>query len=306
MSIDRAFLAPFPQDAGIDPAVTVVPVPWERTTSYGEGTRWGPEALLDASLQVELWDEELQCVPWMAGIAVRAPVSPLDEDVGSSTDAIAAAVVDTIDTGSLPVLLGGEHSLTPAAVRGARRRHDQLAVLQIDAHADLRETYGNDPWSHACAMARVRDVCPHVGVGIRALSRVEADRIRDQDLPIWSALDCRKDGWVDAVISRLGELGDRVWITLDLDGFDPSVVPAVGTPEPGGLDWWQVLHLLRSCCARCDVVGADVVELMPHEDDLVSAFAAARVTHRLIGYMLTAGGSRACPVRLDPSCEVRD
>lgn len=304
--MDHVFLAPFPDDAAVDPAVTVVPVPWERTTSYGEGTRRGPEAILDASLQVELWDEELRCVPWMAGIDVVPPVSPLDEDVAATADAIAVAVEEVLDAGSFPVLLGGEHSLTPAAVRGARQRHDDLVVLQIDAHADLRESYGGDPWSHACAMARVRDVCPHVGVGIRALSRAEAELIREHDLPVWLASDCREPGWVDAVVSRLGELGGHVWITLDLDGFDPSVVPGVGTPEPGGLGWWQVLGLLRACCTRHTVVGADVVELLPREDDLVSAFAAARVTYRLIGYVLTAGGSRQCPRRLDPVHEVRD
>ncbi|MFQ5742525.1 MAG: agmatinase [Acidobacteriota bacterium] len=283
-------LASLPAD--ILPSVVVLPVPWERSTSYVQGTREGPQAILRASRQVELYDEELDADTWRAGIDTLPALRPTADQAPRALAAIRAAVAEILERQAFPLLLGGEHTLTVGAVGAVAERYPDLTVLQIDAHADLRSSFRGDAWSHACTMSRVREICPHVGVGIRALSRAEAERIASCRWPIWRAADCVGGGWIEEVVE---ELSEHVYISVDLDGLDPSVIPAVGTPEPAGLNWRQCLQLLRRCTASRTVVGADLVELCPDGDGVRSAFAAARLAYRLIGYVLTAGGRRPAP-----------
>jgi agmatinase len=279
--------------AGIDPRVVVLPVPWERSTSYLQGTEAGPEALLSASAQVEPYDEELDSETWRVGIATLPPLAVDCDDPVRVLGGIDTAVSDIIGQGAVAVLLGGEHTLTVGGVAAAARLYEDLSVLQIDAHADLRDSFQGDRWSHACTMARVREICPHVGVGIRAMSKDEAELVREAGWPMWTPERCLAPGWVNGVIESLSE---HVYVTIDLDGLDPSVVPAVGTPEPNGLSWTQCLELLRSCAARRTIVAADIVELCPSQEGSArSSFVAARLAYRLVGHIVTRGGQESCP-----------
>jgi agmatinase len=268
------------QDAG----VAVYPVPYEATVSYGGGAARGPEAILKASAQVELYDEWLDVEPHRAG--VWTDPEP-DLPAAGSTDvmeAVGSRFADLMDAGKWVVMLGGEHSITAASVRVAAERHPGLKVLQLDAHADLRDSYQGDRNSHACAAARCLEFAPVNGVGIRSWSAEEMARIRAgipgyRMLPAWE-MTGDQDRWIEKAIEGLA--GRPVYLTIDLDFFDPSVVPATGTPEPGGGFWWPTLNLLRTLFREADVVAADVVELAPvpglHHPD----FLAARLVSRLI------------------------
>ena len=194
----------------------------------------------------------------------------------------------------LPVILGGEHSITAGAVRAAARRFGDLSVLQLDAHADMRDSYLDSPYSHACVMRRVREQAPAVSVGIRSFSEEEAELLRAHPVPIWSPRSFRALG--GAWDPLLAPLTDTVFVTFDLDALDPAVMPATGTPEPGGLDWYEAVDLLRAVAARSRIVGFDVVELAPIPGQVASDFLAARLVYRLIGLALasrSAGGLKA-------------
>ena len=277
--------------------VVIVPAPYDFTTSYQGGARLGPKAILAASRNMELWDEEVGAV-YRAGIHTLAEVEPTAEGPEAMAGRVAKAVDWILRQDKLPVMLGGEHSLTAGAVQAASARFERLSVLQIDAHADMRDRYLDSPYSHACVMRRVRERVPAASVGIRSFSEEEAEYLTANPLPIWSprhfrALAGRWDPVFDA-------LTDQVYVTIDLDGLDPSLVPATGTPEPGGLDWYEVVDLLRALAERKRIVGFDVVELAPLPGQVASDFLAARLVYRLIGLSL-ASGSRAPAPRSVPA-----
>ncbi len=264
--------------------VVVLPVPYEGTVSYRGGTRGGPEAILRASTQVELYDEQLGLEPYRAGVwtdgMLPVEVLPAHEAVRI----VEGRFGELVEAGKWVVMLGGEHSITPGGVAAARRRHPGLHVIQLDAHADLRTSYEGNPWSHACAMARCADLAPIRAVGIRNYSIEEAERIRG-GIPgygIVHAWEMEGDGWIER--SLHGVDGRPVYLTVDLDYFDPAVIPATGTPEPGGLAWWPTLRFLETLFRRARVVACDVVELAPipglHHPD----FTAARLVYKLIGF----------------------
>jgi len=182
------------------------------------------------------------------------------------------------------VMLGGEHSITAGAVRAAKKRFSRLSVLQLDAHADMRDSYLESPDSHACVMRRIREICPAASVGIRSLSEEEAEHLKSHPAPIWSVRKLRalSGDWKPI----LDALTDDVFITFDLDGLDPAHLPGTGTPEPGGLEWYETNDLIAAVAAKKRVVGFDVVELAPLAGSVASDFLAARVTYRMIGHML--------------------
>lgn len=263
----------------------VVPVPYEATVSYGGGTARGPDAILAASQYVELYDEVLREEPYRkGGIHTADPVA-----VGKGEDAVAflarleAAAARLFADGKFPVFLGGEHTITTGPVRAARAAFENLSVLQLDAHADLRETYQDTPWSHACVMRRIHELgVPIVPVGIRAVSVEEADFAREQDIPVfWSHRIAHGEGWMETAISALT---DDVYVTFDVDFFDPSLVPSTGTPEPGGGGWHETLQFLAHVFREKRVVGMDVVELAPMEGFHAPDFVAARLVYRAFGY----------------------
>jgi agmatinase len=268
-------------------AAWVLPVPYERTSSYRRGSAGAPAAILEASIQLENWDEELAVDPSLAGIAT---LPPLDVPEGSPEEGAAflrEALRAPFRRAPLLALLGGEHTLTAPAVAAACEQAGPLTVLQLDAHADLRESWEGTPWNHACAMRRVLDHAPVVGVGIRSISPEEARAVPTLDVEHFPAHHiCRRESWQEEVVERLAE---AVYVTIDMDVLDLGLAPSVGTPEPGGLTWWPLLRLLRLVCENRRVVGIDLVECNPSGPEDVTAFTAARLLYKTIGYALHAG-----------------
>jgi agmatinase len=281
----------WPAFLGIEPpaydraAAVIVPVPFEGTVSYGAGASRGPEAILRASTQVELHDERLGYEPRVHGIWTDRPLAVGGAAAEEVCDRLAGRVGEHLDAGKWVVTLGGEHSITPGAVRAVAERHPDLAVVQLDAHADLREQYEGDRFSHACAIARSLEHASRVvAVGVRSWSPEEQSRLRTgipgyRMVPAW---EIGAAGWIDRALDGLD--GATVYLTVDLDYFDPSVVAATGTPEPGGGTWWPTLELLDALFSRCRVVAADVVELAPVKGLHPSDFTAARLVHKLVGF----------------------
>jgi agmatinase len=239
---------------------------------------------LEASTQVELYDDELGCEPCRHGIATLPPLEISAEDPVTALGELREGIGAIAAEAPLLAVVGGEHTVTVAAVEAARRRHGELTVLQLDAHADLRDRYDGTPWSHACVMRRIAEGGRVIGVGIRALCEEEAAARSDLPVVHFPARDIvGREGWQGEV---LDELGERVYVTVDLDAFDPSEVPAVGTPEPGGLSWYPALRLLRLVAESRTIVGCDVVEACPVDGADPTAFFAARLLYKLIGYAL--------------------
>jgi agmatinase len=284
--VSRNFLNIAEEDgAGPDAPYWILPVPYEQTVSYGRGCARGPAAILEASAEVELFDEELEAEPYRVGIHTLPFETVTAAGPEVMVNALRARVSDAVRAGKTVITLGGEHSLTPGPVRACQEVYPDLSVLQIDAHADLRDGYQDCHYSHASAMMRVRDtVAVTVGVGIRNLSQPEfayARRTPDCHL----SLACRRDAagaWIRAALERLTP---NVYVTIDLDGLDSGIMPAVGTPEPGGLSYDEVLEVLRQVTRSRHIVGADVVELAPIGGMHAPDFLAARLTYKLIGYI---------------------
>ena len=288
--------------------VAVLPVAYEGTVSYGKGASRGPRAILAASAQLEMYDEELDCRIDEAGLFTLPPVTsqppittqppgtpPPGEAPEAVMERIHAAILPAIRDGKLPLTLGGEHSITYGVLTAllAARGGRPFSVLQIDAHADLRPEYQGSRHSHASIMARVHELgLPFVQVGIRSLSGPERAFLRSEGLErnvFWAHRILAGPGgqWIDAAVNKLEE---EVYITFDLDGLDPSIMPATGTPEPGGLDWSTALALLRRVGQRRRVIGCDITELAPIEGLHAPDFLAARLACKLIGYALRLGG----------------
>jgi agmatinase len=262
----------------------VLPVPYDRTTSYGKGTGKGPKAIINASRYLELYDEELYCNPAEAGIATLKPLKVAAKPEKMADD-VRASVLGILEDGKVPVLLGGEHSISSGAVAAMKEHHGEITVLQFDAHADLKETYQGTPFSHACAMARIRQHAETVQVGIRSLADEEAElvkRLRAERRLFYSTDVLERD----CIGDILGSLGEKVYVTFDVDAFDPSLMPSTGTPEPGGLFWYDVMRILRAACDGRHIVGFDVNELAPIPGLHAPDFTAAKLAYKLMGYSL--------------------
>jgi agmatinase len=261
----------------------VLPVPYDFSTTYHGGTRWGPRAILSASQNMELWDDELGAT-YRHGIHTLPEVEPTALGPEAQCSRVEQATRWILDQGKLPAILGGEHSITAGAVRAAARRYPRLSVLQLDAHADMRDRYLDSPFSHACVMRRIRDQVPAASVGIRSFSEEEAEGFRERPVPMWSPRQFRalRGDW-SPILSALTE---QVFVTFDLDALDPSLLPGTGTPEPGGLDWYEAVDLLREVASKTTIVGFDVVELAPIPGQPASDFLAARLVYRLLGLAL--------------------
>lgn len=271
----------------------VLPVPYEATTSYGAGTRRGPAAILEASAQVEFYDAELDAEPCRAGIYTYPAVELPTGDGGRALGALRRAYEEALATPRFVVALGGEHTVTyplVAAWRGILGPRAGLTVLQLDAHADLRHEYEGNRWSHACVMRRVvEEGVPVVGVGVRSLSIEEREVVRERSATVVFGDELGAEGWIDRVVSALAL---KVYVSVDVDFFDPSLIPATGTPEPGGGSWTQALALLRRVFAEREVVAADVVELSPLAGMRAPDYVVAKLVYKIIGYGLTARSGR--------------
>lgn len=262
----------------------ILPVPLERTTSYVAGTRSGPLEILRASAQLELWDEELGVDVHDLGLCTLPEMELPVPDQSSAMAEIRRVASAVFAANKFLVTLGGEHAMTPALVEAAVTHHGDLSVLQIDAHADLREAYLGEPHSHACAMRRSLEHAPCTQVGIRSLSTEEAAAVPSLPTTIFYDVNMReRPTWIADVVASLRP---RVYLTIDCDGLDPAIMPAVGTPEPGGLGWRELLQLLRETFRTRDVVACDVVELCPIPGLVHPNFLCAKLVYKLLTYSL--------------------
>ena len=259
----------------------ILPVPYDRTSTWKKGADRAPAAILAASRHIEFFDLVTGTEPCRVGIATLDPVlcgGPPEE----LADRVEERVGELLRSQILPVVIGGDHSVSIGAIRAAARHRPEISVLQLDAHTDTRESYEGSAFNHACVMARAREFCPIVQVGIRAVDGGEMSKLDLQR--VFFAHDIcgpgASPGWIERVT---GLLGDEVYVTIDLDCFDPAYVPATGTPEPGGLDWYLVTELLEQIAKRSQVVAFDVVELLPTPGQWASDFLAAKLIYRFLG-----------------------
>jgi N1-aminopropylagmatine ureohydrolase len=262
----------------------VLPVPFERTTSYVPGTRNAPREILLASGQVELWDDEMGTDAHMEQVFTLPELDLPSADIDSAIAEIRRVVAGLAPYDKFLVILGGEHSVTVPVVEALADRTPDLSVLQIDAHADLRDSYQGSRYSHACAMRRLVERLPCTQVAIRSVSREEAEAIPSLRTNVFYDRTMRADpDWIDRVVESLGP---RVFLTIDCDGLDPAIMPAVGTPEPGGLSWAETLALVRAVISRREVIGCDVVELCPLPGLIAPTFLCAKLISKILAYRL--------------------
>ncbi len=284
-----------PEFSRFDSARAVVlPVPYDLTTSYVTGTRHGPHAIVDASTHLELYDEELHSEPYRLGIHTLPPLEPSAAGPEETLQRVEEVISWLIERDKFPVMLGGEHSLTLAPVRALLKRFGKCSVLQLDAHADLRDSFQGTPFNHACVGRRMHELGLNlVQIGIRAISPEEAEFIRSAK-NLYVCFDYELHSHSAKIDEALAKLRDPVYVTVDLDVFDPALMPAVGTPEPGGLDWYTVLRILRHVGEKHTVLGFDVVELCPIAGMVGPNFLAAKLVYKMLGYFLhhRKGGQR--------------
>ncbi|MFH1056009.1 MAG: agmatinase [Candidatus Altiarchaeota archaeon] len=261
----------------------VLPVPYEKTTTYAKGTAKGPKAIMEASCKLELYDEELDSTPAESGIATLKPLVIRDKPE-IMVRKVKDACLKILDDGKFPILLGGEHSISVGFLLALKERVPDVSVLQFDAHADLRESYRGSRYNHACVMARIRENVECVQVGIRSISDEESELVKKlrSDKTLFFAKDVLEGDCTKDIINRLSE---NVYITFDLDCMDPSIMPSTGTPEPGGLGWYDVLRILKAVTSAKNVVGFDVMELCPKPNSEASDFTAAKLAYKMLGYV---------------------
>lgn len=258
-----------------------MPVPYDGTVEFRSGAREGPRAIIDASNYLELYDAELDCEPSEVGIFTLPEVQVHTGNPRLMAKRVSRIAAGLLEKRKVVVMLGGEHSLTVGMVRAYSEKYPDLSVLQLDAHSDLRNDYMGTRYGDACVMRRVIELCPAVQVGIRSLSLEEHQFLDERNMKLFYAESVADPDCAKRVTERLSE---HVYVTVDLDVFDPSIMSAVGTPEPGGLSWQQVLGLLRAVASGRRIVGFDVVELCPAEGPTSCAFLAAKLAYKLIGY----------------------
>jgi len=266
-----------------DANFVVVPVPYDLTSTYQPGSRRGPGAILDASSNMELFDDELGKETCLAGIHTLPPLEVDARGPAEMVESVRRTIAGVAADGKIPVMLGGEHSISFGAVQALKDVYPEISVLQLDAHADLRDSYQRTPFSHASVARRISEICPLVQAGIRSFSAEEAEFMKTSAVRTYSADFIRTKGnWCEEICAKLS--GD-LYITLDIDALDPSIMPATGTPEPGGIFWHDALRLVREAAKRCSIRGFDVVELAPIAGMIAPDFLAAKLVYRIMGYI---------------------
>lgn len=279
---------PAPQSDFDTAAVLVLPIPFEATVSYGGGTAAGPTAIITASQQVELYDREFDREPALDYGVHTLPALELADDSALAVQQIATAVSEAARSGKLVVGLGGEHTVSVGFGRGLLAALDgPISVVQIDAHSDLRDEYEDSPYSHACIARRLLDderVEQVLQLGIRSVCREEVEfaRANPERVRIWYAEEVHAGTWREELITRLA--GKQVYLTIDVDGLDPAIVPATGTPEPDGLTWPEALAILRTVSETAPIIGLDCVELAPAPHQHAADFAVAKLIYKAITY----------------------
>lgn len=259
--------------------VVVLPIPYDGTSTWVKGSDKGPEALLDASANMELYDIETNSEPYRIGIYTAKPVTQ-NASPEAMVEESKKRAIDYIDQGKFLVTIGGEHSVSIGVIQAHAEKFEKFSVIQIDAHADLRDQYEGSPNNHACVMARAKELCKIVQVGIRSMD-IEENKNLDHSRVFWGHQIFHNDGWMEEAIDMLT---DNVYLTIDLDGLDPSILPSTGTPEPGGLLWYQTLKFLKKLVEKRNLVGFDVVELCPNPAEKSSDFVAAKLVYKILAY----------------------
>jgi agmatinase len=266
----------------------VLPVPYDSTSEWRTGSRHGPQAIIDASEYLELYDLELDREIYKVGISTLPRVEPLLDSPRDMIDRVYQTVRGLVQKGKFLVLLGGDHSLSLGAVRAFKEAFPSLSVLQLDAHADLRDEYLGTRYGQACVMRRILEVCPICQIGLRSLSWEEKQFSTRKKLKSLYMSDLASN---TASTDRIAEsLGQDVYITIDVDVLDPSIMPAVGTPEPDGMSWRQIVDILKSVTLHKHVVGFDLMEFCPGEGTHSCAFLLAKLAYKLIGYAVSQQG----------------
>ncbi len=262
-----------------DAKIVIVPVPYDRTSTWIKGADKGPSAIVEASANMELYDIETDSEVYKKGIFTDSPVEE-DSSPRSMVEAVRKRVENYIRQDKFVVVIGGEHSVSIGSARAHVENSAGVTVLQLDAHADLRDRYEGSKYNHACVMARIREFAPIVHVGIRSMDSCEKGFMNRSR--VFFAEDIYDNrSWIKKVVSKLS---DNVYITIDLDVFDPSIMPSTGTPEPGGLLWYDVLALLKAVCNKKNIIGFDVVELCPQTNNKSPDFLAAKLIYKLLSY----------------------
>ena len=263
--------------------ILIIPVPLEYSTSYGKGTATGPEAIINASFYLECYDEELDDEVWKAGIFTTEAIN-ITSDPANSLDIIKNVISSYINDDRFIVILGGEHSLTAAVHEAFYKKYQNISVLQLDAHSDLRNEYEGSKYSHACVMRRIWEKNKNiVEIGIRSQCKEEKEFISKNRIPVFYAHELYGKPFP---LKILDDLNDDVYITIDADFFDPAIMPSVGTPEPGGFFWYETLQFLKTVINRKNVVGIDIVEFSPIKDLIHPDFLLAKFIYKLIGYKI--------------------
>lgn len=258
-------------------SIAILPVPYDGTSTWLKGSDRGPQALIEASANLELYDIETDSEVFKRGIVTMDPVSCPDDPEAMVT-VVHERARSIIDDGKFIVGIGGEHTISVGLVRAVAEKFPNLTVLQFDAHADTRDEYEGRRYNHACVMSRIGEICPYVQAGIRSMDSSELKRL-DRNR-IFFAREMLKDS--NVILKMLQVLTENVYITIDLDVFDPSIMPSTGTPEPGGLDWYTLLGLIESVVRKKNVVGMDVTELLPNPVNRAPDFLAAKLVYRVL------------------------
>ncbi|MFA6073625.1 MAG: agmatinase [Candidatus Woesearchaeota archaeon] len=256
--------------------IVIIPVPYDGTSTWIKGANKGPKALIEASMNMELYDIETDSEVFKKGIFTENEIKGMNTPE-KMVELVRKKVKEHIDS-KFVVTLGGEHSISIGPIMAHVAKYKNLTVLQLDAHSDTREEYEGSKFNHACVMARARELCPIVQVGIRSL---DAGEKIDKKRIFFAEKIYDNDKWMDDAIALLSE---NVYLTIDLDAFDPSYLPSTGTPEPGGMQWYQVLKFLRKVIEKKNLVGLDVVELCPNKNDKASDFLAAKLVYKILTY----------------------
>lgn len=268
-------------------AFAVIPFPIDTTTTYVSGTRNGPRAILEAACHMELFDEENKIEPYRAGVFTSTEVPLATAGPLPMLKDVERKVRSVIKAGKFPILLGGEHTGTCGVVAALRKKYGELTVLQLDAHADLRDRYLGTPWNHACVGRRILDASAKlVQVGIRSMSEEEERFLKkSENVKTYFASEV-KSNLGDVTKGIVGDLSGNVYVTIDLDVFDTGIMPAVGTPEPGGLNWYEAIDILRDVVqSDCNIVGFDIMELAPIPGMVAPDFLAAKLCYRMMGWL---------------------
>lgn len=265
--------------------IVLIPVPYDGTSTWQKGADKGPEAFLNASENMELYDIETQTEVYKQGVFLANPVTE-NTSPEQMVDAVHQEVKTYIKKNKFVTTFGGEHSISIGTIRAFNECFDNLTVLQLDAHADLRKTYQGSTCNHACALYEASQTTNLIQVGIRSMDVIETT-VMDDDKTYFAHEMAEDDSWVDSAIDQMT---DNVYITIDLDAFDPSIMPSTGTPEPGGLLWYETLDFLRQVFEEKNVVGFDIVELCPNPNEKSSDFLAAKLYYKMLTYKFLTEG----------------